>query len=139
MEGYAELEVTTNFSFLRGGSHPHELVAAAKALSLAAIGITDCNSLAGIVRAHEAAKAVDLRLVIGCRLDLGDAPSLLCYPRDRAAYGRLSRLLTLGKRKASKGACEISLEDVVAQPTGRCSSSSRLMRSTSRSRRCSAA
>ena len=69
---YAELQVTTNFSFLRGASHPGELVVTAAALSHQAIAITDRNSLAGIVRAHHAAKEVGLRLVVGCRLDLRD-------------------------------------------------------------------
>ena len=111
---YAELQVTTNFSFLRGGSHPHELIAAAKVLGLAAIGITDRNSLAGMVRAHLAAKEFGLRLVVGCRLDFRDgSPSLLCYPTDRAAYGRLSRLLTVGKREASKGECLLDYDDLL--------------------------
>src|SRR5690349_13494101 len=95
--GYAELQVTSNFSFLTGGSHPQELVAQAKALGLAGLAITDHNSLAGIVRAHAAAKDVGLRLVVGARLDLIDAPSLLCLPTDRKAYGRLCRLLSLGQ------------------------------------------
>ncbi len=74
---YAELQVTTNFSFLRGGSHGEELVAQAKALGLAAIAVADRNTLAGVVRAHVAAKEVGLRLIVGARLDLQDAPSLL--------------------------------------------------------------
>src|SRR5207248_4186403 len=98
--GYAELQVTSNFSFLRGASHPDELVATAAALGHPAVAITDRNSLAGIVRAHHAAKTVGIRLVIGVRLDLADDTSLLAYPEDRAAYGRLTRLLTLGKRRA---------------------------------------
>jgi len=72
MPDYAELQVTTNFSFLRGGSHPHELVERAAALGLAAVAVTDRNSFAGIVRAHQAAKEVGIRLVVGCRLDLAD-------------------------------------------------------------------
>ena len=73
---YAELQAATNFSFLRGGSHAEELVQTAKARGLAALAITDRNSLAGVVRAHIAAKAEGLRLIVGCRLDLRDAPSL---------------------------------------------------------------
>src|SRR5205823_7353366 len=96
MPGYAELQVTSNFSFLRGASHPDELVVTAAALGHAAIAITDRNSFAGIVRAHHAAKTVGIRLVIGCRLDLIDGTSFLAFPEDRAAYGRLCRLLTLG-------------------------------------------
>jgi error-prone DNA polymerase len=111
---YAELQVTTNFSFLRGAAHPDELVVTAAALGHAAIAITDHNSLAGVVRAHHAAKEVGLRLVIGCRLDLRDGTSLLAFPEDRAAYGRLTRLLTLGKRRAPKGECHLDYADVVA-------------------------
>src|SRR5690606_157057 len=111
---YAELQVTTNFSFLRGGSHPHELVAQAKALGLSALAVTDRNTLAGVVRAHTAAKEAGLKLIVGARLDLQDAPSLLCLPTDRAAYGRLCRLLTVGQRRAEKGQCTLFLEDVAA-------------------------
>ena len=95
---YAELQVTTNFSFLEGASHPHELVVRAAELGLSAIAITDRNSLAGIVRAHLAARELDVKLIVGCRLTFMDgSPDLLCYPKDRAAYGRLCRLLTVGK------------------------------------------
>ncbi|MGI8725510.1 MAG: error-prone DNA polymerase [Methyloceanibacter sp.] len=115
---YAELDVTTNFSFLRSGSHPEELVATAKALGLQAIAVTDRNSLAGVVRAHIAAKEVGIKFIVGVRLDLQDAPSLLSYPKDRAAYGRLCRLLTLGQRRAGKGECILSLDDVAAHAEG---------------------
>ncbi len=118
MPRYAELEVTTNFSFLRGGSHPEELVATAKALGLAAIAVTDRNTLAGVVRAHLAAKEAGIKLVVGVRLDLQDAPSLLVYPTDRAAYGRLCRLLTLGQRRADKGQCMLTLADVASHAEG---------------------
>src|SRR2546429_303693 len=84
---YAELQVTSNFSFLRGAAHPDELVVTAAALGHAAIAITDRNSFAGIVRAHHAAKTIGIRLVVGCRLDLRDGTSLLAFPVDRAAYG----------------------------------------------------
>ena len=103
MTRYAELEVTTNFSFLNGGSHPEELVATARALGLEAIAVTDANTVAGIVRAHLAAKEVGIKFIVGARLDLKDAPSLLVYPTDRAAYGSLCRLLTLGQRRAQRG------------------------------------
>jgi len=109
---YAELQVTTNFTFLRGASHPEEMAAEAAALGLAAVAVTDRTTLAGVVRAHGAAKDAGIQLIVGTRLDLTDAPSLLCLPTDRAAYGRLSRLLTLGKRRAPKGACDIALADV---------------------------
>jgi error-prone DNA polymerase len=98
---YAELQVTSHFSFLRGASSAEELFAAAALLGIPALGITDRNSLAGIVRAHEAAKVTGVRLVVGCRLDLTNFPSLLVYPTDRAGYGRLCRLLTLGKTRAA--------------------------------------
>ncbi len=115
---YAELQVTTNFSFLRGASHADELVAQAKALGLAAIAVTDRNTLAGVVRAHSAAKQAGLRLLVGARLDLADAPSLICLPKDRAAYGRLSRLISLGQSRAQKGACHLTLADVGAHAEG---------------------
>src|ERR1700761_5241641 len=102
MPSYAELQVTSNFSFLEGASDPEELVTAAKALGYNAIAITDSNSLAGVVRAYRAAKEHDLRLVIGARLDLVDGASLLCFPTDLDAYGRLCQLLTVGRRRGGK-------------------------------------
>lgn len=116
--GYAELQVTSNFSFLRGGSHAHELVERAKVLGLSAIAVADRNTLAGVVRAHVAAREAGLRVITGARLDLQDAPSLLCLPTDRAAYGRLSRLLSLGQSRAEKGDCILYLEDVAAHAKG---------------------
>src|SRR6266404_5218023 len=115
---YAELLVTTNFSFLRGAAHPDELVLTAAASGHQAIAITDRNSLAGVVRAHHAAKEIGIRLVVGCRLDLRDGTSLLAFPENRAAYGRLPRLLTLGKRRAPKGECHLDHADVVAYGGG---------------------
>jgi error-prone DNA polymerase len=115
---YAELGVTTNFSFLRGASHADELVAQAKALGLEAIAVADRNTLAGVVRAHTAAKAVGLRFIPGARLDLEDAPSLICLPTDRAGYGRLSRLLSLGQSRAGKGQCTLRLADVARHADG---------------------
>ena len=109
---YAELQVTTHFSFLRGASSCEELFSRAAALGIPALGIVDRHSLAGIVRAHEAARQTGVRLVIGSRLDLTDGTALLLYPMDRAGYGRLCRLLTLGKGRAGKGACDLSWEDV---------------------------
>ena len=120
---YAELQAVSNFSFLRGASHADELVERAAELGLAAIGIADRNTLAGAVRAHVAAKAVaakaaGLRLLIGARLDLACGLSLLYYPRDRAAYGRLCRLLTLGQRRTTKGGCVLHQGDVTAHAEG---------------------
>ena len=118
MSGYAELTVTTNFSFLRGASHAEELVRQAKALGISAIGIADRNTLAGVVRAHVAAKEVGLKLLVGARLVPTDGPELICYPKDRAAYGRLSSLISHGKLRAVKGDCLISLADIVAHGEG---------------------
>ena len=112
MTAYAELQVTSNYSFLRGGSHPDELVLSAKALGLAALGLADRNTLAGVVRAHTAAKQASLKLLVGARLVPEDGPEVLCYPTDRAAYGRLCRLLTLGKRRAGKGDCRFTLAEL---------------------------
>src|SRR3546814_9456925 len=109
---YVPLEVASNFSFLRAGSHPEELVMAAAALGLPAIAIADRNSLAGVVRAHLAAKEVKIQLLVGARLVSADGPELLCFPTDRAAYGRLCRLLTLGKRLAVQGKCLFSFEEI---------------------------
>ncbi len=111
---YAELAVTTNFSFLRGASHPEELVAGAKRLGLSGIGIADRNSVAGVVRAHMAAHQARLRLAVGARLVFADGtPDILGYPRDRTAWGRLTRLLSLGKRRAQKGDCILGLADLI--------------------------
>ncbi|MEO1568952.1 MAG: PHP domain-containing protein, partial [Pseudomonadota bacterium] len=118
LRAYAELQVTTNFSFLRGASHAEELVLQAKAQGLAAIGICDRNTLAGVVRAHIAARTHGLALLVGARLDLADGLSLICYPTDRDAYGRLSTLLSKGKRAARKGDCHLTLADVIAYSDG---------------------
>ena len=115
---YAELQCTSHFSFLRGASSCEELFAQAAVLGIQALAITDRNSLAGIVRAHEAAKATGVRLIVGCRLDLTDGASLLVYPTDRPAYGRLCRLLSLGKRRGGKAKCLLGWEDVARLQRG---------------------
>lgn len=115
---YAELQVTTHFSFLRGASSAEELFATAEALRIDALGVVDRNSLAGIVRAWEAAKTTGVRLVVGCRLDLADGFSLLVYPTDRPAYSRLCRLLSLGKGRGGKGNCILGLDDVALYQEG---------------------
>ncbi|MDK4742649.1 error-prone DNA polymerase [Rhizobium sp. CNPSo 3464] len=115
---YAELQVTSHFSFLRGASSADELFRTAKALGISALGIVDRNSLAGIVRALEASRATGLRLVVGCRLDLADGMSILVYPTDRVAYSRLTRLLTLGKSRGGKANCILHLEDVALYAEG---------------------
>lgn len=115
---YAELQVTTHFSFLRGASSAQELFETAKALGIEALGVVDRNSLAGIVRALEASRATGLRLVVGCRLDLADGMSVLVYPTDRAAYSRLTRLITLGKSRGGKNNCILHWDDVIAYTDG---------------------
>lgn len=115
---YAELQVTTHFSFLRGASSAEELFATAKLLGIDAVGIVDRNSLAGIVRALEASRTTGLRLLVGCRLDLQDGMSILVYPTDRAAYSRLTRLLTLGKSRGGKANCILTLDDVALHAEG---------------------
>ncbi|WCM27342.1 error-prone DNA polymerase [Sphingomonas sp. QA11] len=115
---YAELQVTSHFSFLRGASGCDELFAAAAMLGIEALAIVDRNSLAGIVRAHEAARTTGVRLVIGCRLDLADGMSVLVYPTDRPAYSRLCRLLSLGKKRGGKAKCHLEWADLVAYGDG---------------------
>ena len=113
MTAYAELQATSNFSFLRGGSHPGELVMTARALGHSAIGVADRNTLAGVVRAWSKGRELGQRVLTGARLDFADgSPSVLCYPQDREAYGRLSRLLTLGQRRARKGECHLTRGDL---------------------------
>ena len=115
---YAELQVTTHFSFLRGASSAEELFATAKLLGIEAVGVVDRNSLAGIVRALEASRATGLRLVVGCRLDLQDGMSILVYPTDRAAYSRLTRLITLGKGRGGKNNCVLHWDDLALYSEG---------------------
>jgi error-prone DNA polymerase len=115
---YVELGVTSPFSFLRGASDAIELTISAIQLGYDAIGVADRNTLAGVVRMHSACTSAGIRPLIGCRLDLSDAPSLLAYPIDREGYGRLSRLLSLGKMRAKKGECELSLGDVATHARG---------------------
>ena len=142
---YAELAVTSNFSFLRGASHPEELVKRARALGLTGLGIADRNSVAGVVRVHVAAEALnsqirewntkhgtneaELKIAIGARLVFDDGftpeargrraprlrrrtPDILAYPQDRVAWGRLTRLLSLGKLRTEKGECLLGLPDL---------------------------
>ena len=115
---YAELQVTSHFSFLRGASSCEELFAQAAHLGIEALAITDRNSLAGIIRAYEAAKATGIRLIVGCRLDLTEGISLLVYPTDRPAYARLCRLLSLGKKRGGKAQCHLGWSDVVEYGEG---------------------
>jgi error-prone DNA polymerase len=121
---FAELAAMTNFSFLRGASHPEEMVARAAELGLAGIGIADRNTLAGVVRAHifareNAGTMGATRVVPGARLAFDDgAPDVLAYPKDRAAYGRLCRILTAGNLRAPKGECRLKLDDLLERSEG---------------------
>ncbi|MCP5412333.1 MAG: error-prone DNA polymerase [Alphaproteobacteria bacterium] len=120
---YVELAVTTNFSFLRGASHPQEFVTQAAALGYPAIGIADRNSLAGVVRAYgawqELPQATRPRLLIGARLVFRDGtPDILAYPKNRKAYARLSRLISVGKLRAKKGDCLLDLADLLQHRRG---------------------
>src|SRR4051795_10724398 len=116
--GYAEIGITTNFSFLRGGSDPRAYVHQASELGIPAIGLADHNTLAGVVRAYKELENPEdthkPKLLIGTRLVFIDGtPDILVYPRDRAAYGRLCQLLTRGKRAAAKGECHLGLDDLL--------------------------
>jgi error-prone DNA polymerase len=119
MRAYAELAVTTNFSFLRGASHPEEMVMAAEQLGLAAIGIADRNSFAGVVRAYRQWKKREaVKLIVGTRLVTVDGFEVLTYPKNRQAYGRLCQLLTVGNRKAKKGECHLTFEQILDASEG---------------------
>jgi error-prone DNA polymerase len=119
MTDYAELAGTTNFSFLRGASHPQEIVATADELGCFAIGIADRNSFAGVVRAYdEWKKKKSIKLVVGTRLVTIDGFEVLAYPTDRRAYGRLCQLLTKGNRKAKKGECHLTFDEILATSKG---------------------
>ena len=115
---FIELGLTSSFSFLRGASDPIDLVTTAHSLGYDAIGIADRNTMAGVVRLHVEAKRAKLTPIIGCRLDLIDAPSLYAYPRSRKAYGDLCRLLSKGKMQDAQGkwqakdGCDLMLADV---------------------------
>jgi error-prone DNA polymerase len=115
---YAELQCASHFSFLRGASSADELFATAALLGIEALAITDLNSLSGIVRAHEAAKATGVRLIVGSRLRLTDNTEILVYPTDRPAYSRLCRLLSLGKSRAGKARCELTWADLAQWQEG---------------------
>ncbi len=115
---YVELQVTSNYSFLRGASHVEELFAQALAFDYKAIAVTDRNSLAGMARAHQRASEIGIRLIVGCHLVLTDGTAMLVYPTDRAAYARLCRMLSIGKSRAGKGACDLAWSDVEAHGEG---------------------
>jgi error-prone DNA polymerase len=115
---YAELHCRTNFSFLEGASHGDELVARAAELGHAALAVTDANSLAGVVRAHVAAKEHGLKLLIGSEITPADAAPVVLWATDRAAYGRLARLITDGRRESPKGECHLTFDQVAARAEG---------------------
>src|SRR5262249_38265699 len=106
------------FSFLEGASHADELVTRAKELRYAALAVTDRESLAGVVRAHMAAKETGLKLLIGAEIHPTDAAPVVLWAIDRKSYGRLSRLLTVGRRRAEKGECRLTLEDIAQHAEG---------------------
>ncbi len=127
MTGFAELVAASNYSFLRGASHPADMVAQAIALGQAGLGLADRNSVAGVVRAHvavrqaqEAAAEAGLpppgfALAVGARLVFADGtPDIVAYPENRNGWGRLCRLLTLGNRRAVKGGCLLGLSDLAS-------------------------
>src|SRR4030042_2890926 len=112
MASYAELHCLSNFTFLRGASHAEELVARAHELGYAALAITDECSLAGIVRAHVAAKECGLKLIVGSEIRFSDGPCVVLLATNRAGYGNLSALITRGRRSATKGRYALSLDDM---------------------------
>lgn len=112
LPAYAELHCRTNYSFLEGASHADELFAEAKRLGYSALAITDRNSLAGIVRAHVAARESGVRLIVGAEIVPEDGPAMVLLPVNRAGYGRLSSLITAGRRRVDKGQCRILMSDV---------------------------
>ncbi|MFY8064609.1 MAG: PHP domain-containing protein, partial [Usitatibacteraceae bacterium] len=117
--GYAALNVTSNFTFLRGASHPEELVTEAARLNYKAIAITDECSVSGLVRAHVAAKDCGIQLVIGAAFSLDDVPEIpriLLLAKSRAGYGNLSELITLARRRTSKGQYQLLLTDLLQTP-----------------------
>lgn len=115
---YAELHCRSNYSFLEGASHPDELVTRASEIGHSALAITDRNSVAGVVRAHVAAKERGLKLLVGAEITPVDSPSVVLWAIDRAGYGRLCRLITRGRRNAPKGECRITLSDLLEHADG---------------------
>ena len=112
LPAYAELHCLSNFSFLRGASHPEELVERAKSQGYAALALTDECTLAGAVRAHLAAKDAGLPLILGSELTLTDGTKLVLFATDRASYGDLCQLITRGRRNAAKGTYALTRDDV---------------------------
>ena len=111
---YAELHCISNFSFLRGASHPEELVEQAYKLGYTALAITDECSFAGVVRAHVAAKKLGLHLIIGTEIHLADGPRLVLLAQNQAAYSEISQLITIGRRRCEKGSYRLLRADLEA-------------------------
>src|ERR1035437_500298 len=109
---YAELHCVSNFSFLRGASHAGELVERAKALGYSALAITDECSVAGVVRAHVAAKQAGFKLLIGTEMVLAGGMKLVLLAQNRAGYGNLCAVITLGRRRAEKGSYNLTRGDL---------------------------
>ena len=119
--GYAELHCLTNFTFLRGASHPEELVERARALGYSALAITDECSVAGVVRAFQAARETPLKLIVGSEFQLEDSDlKLVLLAPDRQAYAQLCQLITLARRRADKGAYQLFATDLEQQPLDHC-------------------
>ena len=109
---YAELHCISNYSFLRGASHPEELVKQAAKLGYSAIAITDECTMAGVVKAHVAAKECDIKLIVGSEFRLDEELLLVLIAPNRTAYGQICNLITIGRRRADKGEYRISLRDL---------------------------
>ena len=115
---YAELRCKTNFSFLRGASHPDELVNQARSLNYSALAITDLNTLSGVVRSHVAAKEVSLKIIVGAEVFPTDMPPIVLWASDRSSYANLCKLLTLGQRRTKKGECQLAWSDIADHHSG---------------------
>lgn len=115
---YVELHCRSNFSFLEAASHPDELVQRAAELGYAGLALTDRESIAGVVRGHAPAKELGLQYIVGTEVHPLDAPAMVLWPTDRAAYGRMCRLLSLGRMRCEKGRCELRFDDIANFASG---------------------
>ncbi|MAT14095.1 MAG: error-prone DNA polymerase [Planctomyces sp.] len=115
---YAELHCRTNFSFLEAASHPEELVARAAELDYSALAVTDVNTLAGVVRANTATKDHPIPLIVGAEIQPVDAAPVVVWTTDRRSYANLCRLITRGRRRAPKGECELTVDDIAEHADG---------------------
>ena len=115
---YVELHCKSNFSFLEGASHPDELVTRASELGYRGLAITDRESVAGVVRGFAPAKERGLQYIVGAEIHPKDCPPMVLWPKDRAAYGRMCRLISRGRLRAEKGRCELRWSDIVEWSDG---------------------